>query len=120
LHRDLIRLRREDCVFRSQGAGGLDGAVLGNEAFVLRYFGEGGDDRLLIVNLGIDLHLNPAPEPLLAPPERMRWSVLWSSEDTRYGGYGAYCPDTASDNWLLPGHAAVVLRPTLVDENSNA
>ena len=28
-----------------------------------------GDDRLLLVNLGRDLHLDPAPEPLLAPPE---------------------------------------------------
>ena len=39
----------------------MDGAVLGAEAFVLRFFGEDGDDRLLLVNLGVDLHLDPAP-----------------------------------------------------------
>src|SRR5262249_38611286 len=67
LHRDLLRLRREDAVLRGQGAGGFDGAVLCAQAFVLRFFDAAGDDRLLIVNLGVDLHLSPAPEPLLAP-----------------------------------------------------
>ena len=64
--RDLLRLRREDPVFHDQRAGRLDGAVLGAEAFVLRYFGDDGDDRLLLVNFGPDLELSPAPEPLLS------------------------------------------------------
>ena len=81
LHRDLLRLRREDPVFRAQRRGGLDGAVLAPEAFVLRFFGTAGDDRLLVVNLGRDLLSSPAPEPLLAPPEGMVWEMLWSSED---------------------------------------
>ena len=59
LHRDLLRLRRDDPVFSAQRPGGLDGAVLAPEAFVLRYFGEHGDDRLLVVNLGPDA----APRP---------------------------------------------------------
>ena len=67
---------------------GLDGAVLSPDAFVLRFFGEDGDDRLLMVNLGIDLHLDPAPEPLLAPPADSEWRTLWSSEDPKYGGIG--------------------------------
>jgi maltooligosyltrehalose trehalohydrolase len=46
LHRDLIKLRREDPVFRAQRYRGLDGAVLGPDAFVLRFFGENGDNRL--------------------------------------------------------------------------
>ena len=33
---------------------------------VLRLFGEDGNDRLLLVNLGVDCSLSPAPEPLLA------------------------------------------------------
>ena len=110
LHKDLIRLRREDSAFRSRGPGGVDGAVLGPEALVLRYFGEEGDDRLLLVNLGLDLHLDPAPEPMLAPPEGQRWGVLWSSEDPSYGGNGILLPET-EENWRLPGHAAIVLRP---------
>jgi maltooligosyltrehalose trehalohydrolase len=110
LHRDLLRLRREDRVFRAQRKGGVDGAVLGREAFTLRFFGEGGDDRLVLLNLGQDLLLSPAPEPLLAPPENRRWEILWSSEDPRYGG-GGTPPVESSRGWSIPGHSAVVLRP---------
>jgi maltooligosyltrehalose trehalohydrolase len=117
LHRDLIRLRRADPVLRAPRRGSFDGAVLGAEAFVLRYFGGAEGDRLLIVNLGRDLHLDSAPEPLLAPPEGMRWEVRWSSEDPRYGGLGSPPLDT-EENWRLPGHAAVLLasRPAESDE----
>jgi maltooligosyltrehalose trehalohydrolase len=88
LHRDLLQLRREDPVFRAQRHCGVDGAVLAPHAFVLRFFATDGADRLLIVNLGRDLHYNPAPEPLLAPPEGQTWGIHWSSEDPRYGGQG--------------------------------
>src|SRR5262249_11539814 len=110
LHRDLLKLRREDAAFRAQAPGGVDGAVLGEKAFVLRYFVEGGADRLLVVNLGRDLHLDPAPEPLLAPPEGEGWEILWSSEDPRYGGNGTAPLDT-EENWRIPGEAAGVLAP---------
>ncbi len=110
LHRDLLKLRREDRAFKSQGARGIDGAVLGPEAFVIRFFGDNGDDRLLIVNLGSDLHLDIAPEPLLAPPENREWKILWTSEDTRYGGLGTPEVET-EDGWRIQGHAAVVLAP---------
>jgi len=111
LHRDLLTMRREDLVFRGQGAHGIDGAVLGPEAFVLRFFGaDGGDDRLLAVNLGGDLPLPIMPEPLLAPPDDARWAVIWSSEDPRYGGCGT-APLDADVAWRLPAQAALVLRP---------
>jgi maltooligosyltrehalose trehalohydrolase len=111
LHADLLRLRRNDPVFRLQKRGGLDGAVFSDEAFMLRYFGQNGDDRLLLVNLGRNLHLDPAPEPLLAPPEDKLWELLWSSEDPRYGGSGTP-PVESEDNWRMPGQAAVVMRPS--------
>ncbi len=110
LHRDLLKLRREDAVFRGQKPRGVDGAVLAAEAFVLRFFGDDGDDRLLLVNLGRDLHLDPAPEPLLAPPENRVWDVLWSSEHPRYGGDGT-APPEAHDGWHIRGHAAAVMAP---------
>jgi maltooligosyltrehalose trehalohydrolase len=115
LHKDLLRLRREEPVFRAQRPGGVDGAVLSAEAFVLRYFGDRGDDRLLLVNFGRDLRLDPAPEPLLAPPAARLWEVQWSSEDPRYGGCGT-APLDSPDNWRIPGHAAVVLRPVEAPE----
>jgi maltooligosyltrehalose trehalohydrolase len=110
LHKDLLRLRREDEVLRNRRAGALEGAVLGPEAFVLRFFAAGGKDRILIVNFGRDLHLYPAPEPLLAPPEGMRWETLWSSEEPRYGGTGTPQLET-DEGWRIPGHAACALVP---------
>jgi maltooligosyltrehalose trehalohydrolase len=112
LHRDLLRLRREDPAFRAHRAGRVEGAVLAGEAFVLRFFGEGGHehDRLLVVNLGRELDLRPAPEPLLAPPAGHRWTMLWSSDDPRYGGCGA-APFEREDGWHLAGHSAAVLAP---------
>lgn len=117
LHTDLLRLRREEAVFRRQERR-LDGAVLSSEAFVLRFFGdEPGEDRLLLVNLGRDLKVVPAPEPLLAPPENQKWRMLWSSEDPQYGGSGTAPVDSEAD-WFLPGHATLVLTTrTVTTEN---
>ncbi len=107
MHRDLIELRRE--FFQNRGMNGVDGAVLSDEAFVLRFFGKDwGDDRLLLVNMGIDLVLHPAPEPLLAPPTEYQWELRWSSEDPRYGGTGTAQIET-KEGWFIPGHAAVVM-----------
>jgi maltooligosyltrehalose trehalohydrolase len=113
LYRDLLRLRREDKTISEPSH--LDGAVLSPDAFVLRYFSSTGDDRLLLVNLGRDLHLNPAPEPLLAPPANSGWRVLWSSESIDYGGSGAPPLETTA-NWMLPGNAAVLMQPDENDE----
>ena len=96
----------------------MDGAVLSEECLLLRLFGEVGIERLLLVNFGADLHLDPAPEPLLAPPDSMRWQTLWSSEDPRYGGTGTPHLDS-EDNWRIPGHAAVALRPTSTEQARN-
>jgi len=113
LHEDLLRLRREDPVFRAPSAGKIDGAVLGPHAFVLRFFAppdEESGDRLLVVNLGRDLKLAPVPEPLLGPPGGRCWDVMWNSEDTKYGGSGAPPPEDQDGCWRLPGYAAIVLR----------
>jgi len=110
LYADLLRLRRTDPVLSAPRPRGLDGAVLGPEAFVLRFFGHEGADRLLLVNLGADLVLDPAPEPLLAPPADMLWRIAWSSDDLRYGGAGV-APVETRRNWRFPGHAAVLLEP---------
>ena len=108
LHRDLLRLRREDRVFSAQAPDAIDGAVLGPEAFALRFFGPDGDDRLLLVNLGLDLVARSIAEPLLAAPENRGWRLRWSSEHPDYGGSGTPPPE-ARERWHLPGHAAVVL-----------
>ena len=108
LHRDLLSLRSTDPVIKAQRPGAADGAVLADDAFVLRFFGDDGNDRLLLVNLGVDCSLSPAPEPLLASPSGLTWQLLWSSEDPRYGGYGAV-PIEDEMRWFLPGKAAFLL-----------
>ncbi len=108
MHKDLLRIRAEDPAFRNMEQGSVDGAVLGPGAFILRYFVEGGRDRLLVVNLGRDLNLNPAPEPLLAPPEGCAWRLVWSSENPRYGGAGIADLETARD-WKIPGWSCTFL-----------
>ncbi len=110
MHKDLLRMRRRDAAFRAQRPGGIDGAVLGDEALLLRYFEEGGDDRLMLINLGADLRFDPAPQPLLAPPEGRVWRVEWSSEDPVYGGGGTGNVEGGGE-WRIPAHAAVVMRP---------
>jgi maltooligosyltrehalose trehalohydrolase len=112
LHRDLLRLRREDPVLHTVRRGQVEGAVLGDAAFVLRFFGRGGDERLLIANLGPDLTLIPPSEPLLAPPPGACWDVCWSSEDPRYGGSGVVVL-RAEETWPITAHSAMVLRPVL-------
>lgn len=112
LYKDLLALRRDDPMVTN--AKHIDGAVLGPEAFVLRYFGE-GEDRLLLVNLGRDLSLRPAPEPLLAPMQDKLWRIAWSSESPKYGGTGTAHPDSIR-NWYLPGHSAIWMKPARPDE----
>ncbi len=88
LHRELLRLRREDPVLVPLACR-LEGAALGDQALLLRWFGGRGGDRLLCVNLGNALDYAPCPTPLLAPPPGRDWRPLLSSEEIRFGGAGA-------------------------------
>jgi maltooligosyltrehalose trehalohydrolase len=118
LHKELLALRRNDPVFsKAVCRDEMDGAVLGPYAFLLRFFCEQGD-RLVLVNLGMDLHLRVTPEPLLAPPPQTRWEVLLSTESPRFGGCGISPIDARGQDWRLPGvnfelpgRSAVVLAP---------
>jgi maltooligosyltrehalose trehalohydrolase len=112
LHRDLLALRRDDPAFAQQCADRMYGAVLGERALALRFRLDGDEqgDRLLLLNLGTDLPLSPAPEPLLAPPRGKSWRLLWSSEAVGYGGNGTRALAT-DDNWILPAESALVLAP---------
>ncbi|HEX4684958.1 MAG TPA: malto-oligosyltrehalose trehalohydrolase [Gemmatimonadaceae bacterium] len=113
LHRDLLRLRREDPVIRNRGSGRMDGSVINEHAFVLRWFGDAGDDRLLIVNLGPRFHGRPLAEPLVAPPTRRGWRTVLSTEEARYGGWGAPTVETQDDGWWIPAESATLLAPEI-------
>ncbi|HEX3895522.1 MAG TPA: malto-oligosyltrehalose trehalohydrolase [Rudaea sp.] len=110
LFRDLLTMRREDTVLSGKRRIRVVGAVLRDDAFVLRWFGHDDDDRLLLVNFGLDLHRETIAEPLLAPPANHCWQQAWCSEDLRYGGIGGY-PYKPDGAWHLAANSATLLRP---------
>jgi maltooligosyltrehalose trehalohydrolase len=107
LHRDLLALRRD---LLGGGAPRLDGATLGDDCWLLRYFPPNGEDWLVIVNLGRERLEASIPEPLLAPVAGRTWRLLWSSEHPDYGGGGVAEP-FPDGLWWFPGQAAIVLAP---------
>jgi maltooligosyltrehalose trehalohydrolase len=109
LHRDLLKIRREDPVIGAQNRFQLDGAVLNSSSFLIRFFGKQGDDRLLLINLGPDLEYHPLAEPLLAPSKRGHWEMIWSSNNPIYGGPGAINP-CKENGWKLSAHSAILLK----------
>jgi len=104
--RDLLALRRTDPVISAESSN-IDGAVLGEQVFLLRFFADDGLDRLLLINLGVDTDVSPVPEPLLAEPAGSVWTLIWSSEDPRYGGQGTPTSQLGSD-CHLPAYSALL------------
>ena len=104
LHRDLLRLRRD--LGRPQK---VDGAVLSDSAFVLRF----DDDRILIINLGPRLELEVAPEPLLAPPANARWQLIWSSDGTERVEF------EETPSWRIPAQSATLLRSLTFSDSAS-
>lgn len=103
----LIKLRQYDTVLKKMQRLRIDGAVLGNDCFLIRYFGK-SEDRILIVNFGSDFHFDPSPEPLLAPRKNGQITVCWSSESVEYGGSGT--PPINIPYWKFIGHSAILIR----------
>ncbi len=117
LHRDLLKLRRDDPVFSQHDAQRLHGVALTSDTLALRFLGSQGQTRLLLVNFGGDLCLDASAHALAAPPEGMHWKILWSSEDPAYGGRGTPQVDTGH-SWRISGEAAVALEPATREEPS--
>lgn len=109
LTKDLLKLRREPPGFQPTGQRNIDGAILGPQCFVLRYFFGGPRDRLILVNLGAKLRLPFSPEPLLATPADGQWKIRISTEDPNYGGSGVYEIEQEDGAWAIPGESTTVL-----------
>lgn len=107
LHRDLLALRSKDPAFSAQRADLIHGALLAERAFLIRFLCPAGD-RLIVVNLGEDVTLAPAPEPLLAPRLGWEWKHVFSSEAVQYGGQG-FIPPHEAGTWKLSANCASVL-----------
>ena len=105
LHHDVIALRRDRP--RRGGQHDLDGAAPDTTLLLLRYFGDGGRDWLIVLNAAADRDVAALSEPLIAPPRARRWAMRWSSEHPRYGGQGRMA--WTSGHWPVPGHSLLVL-----------
>ncbi|UXN72809.1 alpha-amylase family glycosyl hydrolase [Devosia sp. A8/3-2] len=106
LHRDLLRIRREDPAFSQASERRIDGAVIGEAALLIRYVTpDPGGHRLLLLNLGRDLQIGVVAEPLLAPADGHRWRMDWSSEHPDYDGAGRR-PTDPEKFWILPSDCA--------------
>jgi maltooligosyltrehalose trehalohydrolase len=108
LHTDLLALRRDDVTLREAGC--VDGAVLADSCFILRYLTPTHEDRLIVVNLGPGLDIPHLPEPLAAPPLGHTWKLHWSSESPTYGGCGSSAPGRFGP-WQITGECTQVLVP---------
>ncbi|MDG5815224.1 alpha-amylase family glycosyl hydrolase [Chitinispirillales bacterium ANBcel5] len=109
-HCDMIQIRKEDPIFKDHNRERIDGALLSAEAFVIRYFGaDNTGDRLLIINMGKDAHIQTSPEPLTAPPSGKKWTQVCYSEDPVFGGNGAQ-PLYNKGTWSICGQAAYYLK----------
>ena len=102
LHRDLMRLRRNDAVLQHVGSSSVRDRELCSDALGAAdpLHRRRRSDRLLVVNLADD-HLSPMNEPLMAPPRGGQWTLLWSSEHPQYGG-GGTVPFVEAGRWLDP------------------
>ena len=98
MHRDLLAFRRCDRAFE-QGEMKVDGGVLSEEAFLLRFFSDQGSDRLLLLNFGRHLTRRSVADPLIGPAKTCPWRAIWSSEDPAYGGAGTLSADTQPWFW---------------------
>ncbi len=106
LHKDLLRLRREQPALKQRLTGRMHGSVLAEHVLALRFSCAEGD-QLLITNLGGDLELQPIAEPLLAPPANKVWAVLLCTEDVKYGGQ-SFGPPWLAGKLLLPARSTIL------------
>ncbi|MBW9114798.1 malto-oligosyltrehalose trehalohydrolase [Rhizobium cauense] len=113
LHRDLLAIRRQIKAISAPNTAlrPLDGSVLDKSAFLLRYFAvEPQDERVLLVNLGVDLAVSSLADPLFSPPGGYQWEGVWWSEDFSYGGAGKP-PVGLQKRWTLSADSAMLLAP---------
>lgn len=102
--RALLQLRKKESLFCN--AEKIDGALLNPHLLLVRYFGEDGDDRMIICNVGTDTTITSCSEPLFAPPASKTWTRIFSSQEIDFGGIGT--PACKDDEWVMPAFTSYV------------
>jgi maltooligosyltrehalose trehalohydrolase len=111
LYVDLLALRQKDAVLSAVGTPevSIDSSAPTSDLVLIRY-ANGGEVRLLVINLG-PLVTSPMNDPLFAAGAGRRWELLLCSERSAYGGNGV---DESFDEgcWRLQAHCAWFFQST--------
>ncbi len=109
LHRDLIALRKSDCVIGGVAEPRVDGGVLTGHAFVVRLTVRGQGTRLLVVNLGPEAEVRSTEALLVSPESHAGWRRLWHSDAPAYGADGGSPLRFDEQTWRIRPESATLL-----------
>ena len=113
LHKDLLRLRREDPVMRAQRMrGARRRRALRSRVRASLFRRVHGRSTCSSSISARGCTRRPIPEPLLAPSRGGSWRTVFSTESPKYGGWGTPPLETISDGWWIPAECAVLLTQT--------
>lgn len=111
LYKELLRLRREENALRLRDRKDWKVENLAINIVALRYGSEPANTCLLLIDLKGG-HAGPLEdEDIFRLPEGFRWSPVFSSNETRFGGEGAasFSPPSSHIDFKLP--EVVLLKP---------
>jgi maltooligosyltrehalose trehalohydrolase len=110
LYHELLELRGRLLAPRARDRESFAVTALNEAALALRWTGSAGAaPLLLVVNLRGVLSLNLADRMETTPPAGQQWSIVFSSQDARYGGRSADCRLEQGQLMTIDGPAALLL-----------
>lgn len=109
LYSQLLHLRREHPALKVRDRDNFAVEALGEGAIALRRSGAEGEELLLVVCFKGEIRVDLAGSAVTAPPADDRWSYLIGTEETRFGGSGAWGRLEPEGVLHLSGPGGVVL-----------
>ena len=107
MYRALLTVRREDPVIRRQDRAQTQASAASAQLLLVRMW-DGGDERLVVCNVGLAIDASPAAAGVPAELLECDWQVLLSTNERRFGGTDDR-PRFDRDLIALPPHTAVLL-----------
>jgi maltooligosyltrehalose trehalohydrolase len=111
LHRDLLRLRRDEAAMQGAERDGFAIEAIGERTLALRRSALSGDTMLAVIHLGDATTLRLDAIEATPRESNEHWTPVLSTEDARYGGSGSGAVIGRDGATLtLSGPGAVILR----------
>ncbi len=111
LHRELLRMRREEPALRNPARAGFAVAALGDRTLAIRRSADSAEALIAVIHFGEALELDLGAATVTQPAPATRWAPAVWTEDERFGGAGR--GDVAGRDGatlVLSGPGAVILR----------